>query len=125
MNAFTRGYLETALWSSTNDGGDPLDDNYNLDDIHPDTLAQAVKDCDAFQAAHAADIEAVYNACHNPKSWVLAQFGHDFWLTRNRHGAGFWDGDYPEPMATRLTEDAQAYGSIDLYVGDDGRIYGS
>lgn len=34
-----------------------------------------------------------------------AQVGHDFWLTRNRHGAGFWDrglgerGDYLTAMS--------------------------
>jgi|TARA_R110000744_G_scaffold366338_1_gene475354 hypothetical protein len=22
------------------------------------------------------------------------RIGHDFWLTRNGHGAGFWDGDW-------------------------------
>ena len=24
------------------------------------------------------------------------RIGHDFWLTRNGHGAGFWDGDWDD-----------------------------
>jgi hypothetical protein len=41
------------------------------------------------------------------------QVGHDFWLTRNGHGAGFWDrglGDVGE----RLTTAAKVYGAQDL-----------
>ena len=47
------------------------------------------------------------------------------WLTRNGHGAGFWDGDWPEPVASRLTKSAKRFGSFDLYVGDDGKVHGS
>ena len=52
-----------------------------------------------------------------------AMAGHDFWLTRNGHGAGFWDGDWPLPYADLLDKAAQAAGTCDLYVGDDGMIY--
>jgi hypothetical protein len=40
--------------------------------------------------------------------------GHDFALTRNRHGAGFWDGGWSEPSATVLTDAAHAYGEYVL-----------
>lgn len=50
--------------------------------------------------------------------------GHDFWLTRNGHGAGFWDrSELDKPTQGRLTKAAHAFGNSDLYVGDDGRIY--
>ncbi|MDH1266753.1 hypothetical protein N5C81_03870 [Rhizobium pusense] len=52
-----------------------------------------------------------------------AMAGHDFWLTRCDHGAGFWDGDWPEPAASALTEASKEFGNIDLYVGDGGQIY--
>ena len=116
MDAFTRSYIETALWSSTDEstpsGGYPLDQNYNIDDIAPDCLAQMEKDCAAFQEEHADDIGSRF-----------ARAGHDFWLTRNRHGAGFWDGDWPSAIGRRLTDASHAYGSVDLYVGDNGKIY--
>jgi hypothetical protein len=48
---------------------------------------QALKDCEKLlQLMTIADI---------PLS-NLERFGHDFWLTRQGHGAGFWDGDWPE-----------------------------
>jgi hypothetical protein len=53
---------------------------------------------------------------------------HDLWLTRNGHGAGFWDGDYRDretgiDIGQKLTELAKTYSSVDVYVGDDGQIY--
>ena len=53
----------------------------------------------------------------------MAGHGHDFWLTRNRHGAGFWDRGYPEAIGKALTDAAHAEGSADWCVGDDGNIY--
>lgn len=46
------------------------------------------------------------------------QIGIDFALTRNGHGAGFWDrglGDIGE----RLTEASKPYGSIRGWISDD------
>jgi hypothetical protein len=120
MDAFLRGYLECALWS-TNDnsdpetGGDPLDENYSVADFAPEALASAKADCEAFQEANAADLEAT-GADDD-------QNGHDFWLTRNGHGAGFWDRGYGD-VGERLTKAAKVYGSVDLYVGGDGKVYG-
>ena len=57
---------------------------------------------------------------------LLPQAGHDFWLTRNGHGPGFWDRPeiYGEEKAQELSALAETFGVVDLYVGDDGRIYG-
>ena len=46
------------------------------------------------------------------------QVGHDLWLTRNHHGAGFWDR--PEiygcqENADRLTKSAHCFGSRDIF----------
>lgn len=112
MDKFTNAYIEAALWSSTDNSGRPLDDNYGVHDIAPETLASIVEDCKAFQEAHADDIGG-----------NVEQAGHDFWLTRNRHGTGFWDGDWPVKVGAKLTEASHTYGSVDLYIGDDGRIY--
>lgn len=116
MDKFTIAYIEAALWSSMDEsdeqGGEPLDANYGIDDIAPETLASILDDCKAFQEAHADDIGG-----------KLEQAGHDFWLTRNGHGAGFWDGDWQADVGARLTEASHGFGSVDLYIGDDGLIY--
>lgn len=102
-------YIETALWSSNDEsndsGGSPLDENYGAQDITEKTLREMRKDVKSFAIDNAADIDG---------DWSRA--GHDFWLTRNRHGAGFWDGDWPPAAGKRLTDAAHAYGEVDLYV---------
>lgn len=116
MDEFTKAYIECALWS-TNDESEPLDANYSEDDIHPDTLAQIVDDCWLFQALHQDDICEDNNQSHHHTPAEMA--GHDFWLTRNGHGAGFWDGNWKEPAATHLDETAHQFGAFDLYVDDE------
>jgi hypothetical protein len=112
LDAFTRAYVECALWSSTDDQERPLDDNYTLADLAPEALARMAEDCQLFQSENASDIAN-----------DAGRAGHDFWLTRNGHGAGFWDGNWPEVVGDRLTASAQGFGCCDLYVGDDGKIY--
>lgn len=116
MDKFTTAYIEAALWSSTDNsddsGGRPLDENYGVEDIAPETLSSIVEDCMAFQEVHADEIRS-----------NVEQAGHDFWLTRNHHGAGFWDGDWPDAVGEKLTEASHAFGSVELYIGDDGLIY--
>lgn len=114
LDAFTRAYIDAALWSSLDDSGQSLDKRYTQRDIARPTLAQMVKDCRSFQRAEAKDLAV----CDS------ARAGHDFWLTRNRHGAGFWDRGIGA-AGDRLTKAAHAYGSYDLYVGDNGKIWGS
>jgi hypothetical protein len=113
---FLNAYIECALWSSTDNsddqGGEPLDANYSPDDIAPETLERMRADCAKFYAANRDDIGG-----------EDARAGHDFWLTRNGHGAGFWDGDWPEEIGERLTAASKAFPEVDLYVGDDGLIY--
>jgi len=114
-DAFVRSYVQTALWSTNDEsdeqGGVPLDRNYSIADIHPRALWAMIRDCDAFRAQNEADIIA---AVGDPFP-MYARVGRDFWLTRNRHGAGFWDGNYPEPYAARLTEAAHRFGEVDLF----------
>lgn len=58
------------------------------------------------------------------------QMGHDLWYTRNGHGVGFWsreqlDSDDPGEvtLGERLTKVAGDMGNVDLYEGDDGKLY--
>lgn len=116
FDVFFEAYIECALWStkdnSDESGGSSLDDNYGKDDIAARTLAQMEKDCIEFWTEHRAVL------ADNP-----SQAGHDFWLTREGHGSGFWDGKWPEPLGSELTKASKAYGNFYLYVGDNGKIY--
>ena len=126
LGTFTRAYIEAALWSTSDEsderGGEPLDKNYGPDDIAPETMALIEEDCANFAKRWGRLIEADDSPeIQKWGRWSLA--GHDFWLTREGHGAGFWDGGWPK-HGDELTKAAKAYGSFDLYVGDDGLIYG-
>ncbi len=114
LDEFTQAYVECALWS-TNDKSDPsggvsLDDNYGPEDINPATLVVMQWHCTQFQIDNWDDLENNHS-----------QAGHDFWLTRNGHSAGFGDGNWPEPAAERLTEASVRFGKFNLYVGDSGK----
>ncbi len=121
LETFITAYVECALWSetdnSTEQGGEPLDANYGSDDIAPESLAKMRAECTAFYEAH------------SPlwlERWSDAEAGHDYWLTRNRHGSGFWDRNAKFPhIGKRLAEASYADGERDLYVGDDGKVYQS
>lgn len=119
LDTFTRAYIKAALWSSTDEstpsGGEPLDKNYGPEDIESKTLAKMIVDCAKFQRQNADDIDGDASAA-----------GHDFWLTRNGHGSGFFDRteEFGDDAADRLQEAAQAFGQFDLYV-HRGRIYGT
>jgi hypothetical protein len=100
-------YVECALWSSTDEAGEPLDDEMEYL-ISEETQAEMAADCEAFYAANAADLADI----------DAVEAGHDFWLTRNRHGAGFWDRGLGD-VGKRLSDAANVYGEAYLELGDD------
>jgi hypothetical protein len=106
-------YAVCALWSSIDDG-EPLDSTYSVSDIAPSTLGKMRDDVKAFVESNQRDLSA--------SGQSDAQIGHDFWLTRNGHGTGFWDRGLGV-IGERLTAACKKYGEIDLYVGDDNFIH--
>lgn len=103
-------YLVTALWSTIDyeiglRSGDDynLDDRFSVEDISQEFKEQAQKDFDKLLAL--CSKENLFGNEELTKD-DLEQIGHDFWLTRNGHGAGFWDGDYVNGDAiTKIVKD--------------------
>ncbi|CAM3840711.1 hypothetical protein G6L26_009565 [Agrobacterium radiobacter] len=128
---FFRSYVGTAFWATNAnpDDWEPMDRNYDISDLAPATLESMLADCARFYDANKAHIHcdgapwATDGDYGTQAAREAAMAGHDFWLTRCGHGAGFWDGDWPEPAASALTEASKEFGNVDLYVGDDGQIY--
>ena len=159
MDTFTRAYIACALWSSVPSGvcvcdheadehhaydadntqckecgctayyeGDASFErlNYEIEDIEPDTLARMEADCRAFQEENEETFEAIFSECE----WYSNEIaGHDYWLTRNGHGAGFWDRYYGVNAelraAFKVLTDSAGYHPFNFYIGDDGKVYGS
>lgn len=122
MKKVVAAYKDAALHFSieyvTQDGcdGATLNENFDVDDIAPDTAREMERDCYSFVWANRRDLRA----CRlSPE-----RIGVLFWLNRNRHGAGFWDEGLSE-VGKRLSEAAHAYGAYTLTVGRDRMIHGS
>lgn len=119
---FVRAYIDTLLWATFDDDGEPLEDNYGVASIAPETMQRIQDDCSRFWAmVESAGIDLDNELLVDGDA--TEQAAHDFWLTRNGHGAGFWDGDWAQDVEDRLTDIAQAFGEVWPYVGDDGRVH--
>lgn len=122
LQEFLNGYIDALLWSSTTDGGESLE-FYNLS---PEALAKCKADCLAFMEAAASDL-ALYATTYQPAHGFTVDecAGHDFWLTRCGHGAGFWDrglGDLGDRL-TALCGHGTQFPPLEAYVGDDGKVH--
>lgn len=108
-------YMECGLWASTDEHGEPLDREFDITDISPEAQDAMMSDVyDFLSACWEADLDLT--------ALEPAQIGHDFWLTRNHHGAGFWDRGLGE-LGDTLTTMAHAYGGQSLYDAEDGQLY--
>ena len=105
VDSFTKGYLDAAEW---------LLDDLDRSKVRGWTkaaIAKAAVECKAFQGANAADLGLYEESTGRD----MSSAGHDFFLTRNGHGAGFWDrGD--DACLTRLTDAAKVCGEADPYL---------
>lgn len=107
-------YAVCALWSSSDENGEPLDAAYDVSDISEETLEEMREDIIDFLSDN---YDILVQSGQSEE-----QIGHDFWLTRNRHGAGFWDRGLGE-IGNQLTEASRVYGSCGMYVGSGGKLY--
>jgi len=110
VDAFTLAYIEAMFFTEAGPDSEEMSEKTWLD-LAPEALEQIVNDCAKFQASNRLD-------GYPPK-----QAGHDFWLTRNGHGAGFWENDFGTPEQCEfLTASAKSFGECNLYVSDDGKL---
>jgi len=118
MTPEVRSYLGAALWSSTDDDGEPLDRKYSPEDFAPESLAQAAADVARFTAATADFLPEAIEA--TGQDWE--QVWLDLWFTSRRHGVGFWESEWGA-YGDRLTAAARLLSEESPYIGDDGRVY--
>lgn len=113
--AMVGAYIEAMQWATT-DGNDNYLDQYELSE---EARQAAVIACSRFLAAHGKDLEVVRGMFLD---YGYEQAGHDLFLTRERHGAGFWDrnlGHYGDVF----TKYCEGIRECEPYVGDDQLIY--
>lgn len=117
LAAMVQGYLACAIWTMPEDD-DP--DTFCTADFTADARRQAEQDCTDFAVHNPADVADAITRV----GYEWSRLGHDLWLTRNGHGAGFWDRKELEDggLGDRLS-DACRHKSMDCYAGDDGRLH--
>lgn len=112
LDAFLASYIACALWSSTDEHGEPLDAVFSDQDISGGSFLKMREECEDFIDANREDLRGL-----DP-----AQAGHDLWLTRNSHGAGFWDRGVGA-RGDRLSAAARLMGEQRIYEGPGGFLY--
>jgi hypothetical protein len=112
-------YLNTALWSAlyraeadedAEYDGDPLDAHFNLHHFTPNAVARARFDIARFRSSLSPEALAEYDSRSGNDRSDDAE--HNLWLTRNGHGAGFWDGGWEH--GEELTAKAKRLGEQDV-----------
>lgn len=97
LNKVVHAYLHSALWTSE------LDSEYDVTEIDDDSISKAVADCRKFIETAGGLLDGLEED----------QIGHDFWLSRNGHGAGFFDRGLGE-VGDKLQELARSFGTSDV-----------
>lgn len=116
IDSMVTAYLEAALWAELDEsdeyGGIPLGESFSIDDVSEESMEKARTDCLAFIEENESDLAEI----------DAPTAGHDFWLTRNHHGAGFWDRGLGD-IGDRLSESAHSFGEVYIYIGDDDELH--
>lgn len=152
LDEFTTAYIMAALWTFDEDapsGEYSTSGRFEIlfPKIDREVVLKMAADCAKFQKENAALITQA--------ELSEARAGHNFWLSRNGHGSGFFDEyskteceayereqvvametrDFSKREALtetcpcryhaceRLQKIARAWGTVDIYFGDDGKIY--
>lgn len=127
ISEILEAYLICALWSSIDDTDQPMDDNYGTDDVAAVAAKEQQSEIEDW-LGYCDDLGLIESLLEHPnynepsKHSMEEKIGHDFWLTRNGHGAGFWDRGLGQ-LGQELSDACKTFGSCDPYVGDDGLVY--
>lgn len=121
LTAVYAGYISAVYFTDTGDIDQPPADA----EMAQESEFKAMSDCADFLAYCSkggllADLENELEKQNRAFSWD--SFGIDFWLSRNGHGAGFFDRGLND-VGEKLQAAANTFGSSEVYAGDDSKIY--
>lgn len=119
IDEFTTGYIEALFFFSPEDQ-ETMETCAGLG-LADESLEKLVEDCQTFQTNYPGLLREYYAKCRKSANEYTpeSRAGHDFYLTRNYHGAGFWDRGFGK-VGEKLTAVSHTFREQDLYRGDDG-----
>lgn len=113
-------YLVTAAWADS-----PEECNGKTYLFSPESILKAENDCKAFVEKIRIEFTPIEFQklfdLSDENVWSLV--GHDFWLTRNHHGSGYWDKKVYNYIVSdgsdRLTKLAQEFNEVSIYLNEE------
>ena len=111
LDRFTAAAIAALIWTETGIDSDIPEGAA----LARETFADLAADCRSWWRRFGCYV--------GPAGMDSESAGQAFLLTRNEHGAGFWDGRANETYSETLTAGAHAYGPFVCYLGDDGLLY--
>jgi len=99
------GYISAALFATTDQNQDPLDDRFGPEDIDRASFDLIESDCTQFLALLPFDIN----------DFDIEQVGMDFYYTTAGHGVGFFDRGYKPEIAKELDKIARMFNQRNFY----------
>ena len=124
LETMLTAYIAAALWSTAAPeelGIENLDEMFKPEHFTEEAMRRCRLDCAAFldYALHGTDgclPEGEFKPLLNVNTVDFSQVGHDFWLTREGHGVGFWDRPevYGDDEAEELTALCKRFGEVYL-----------
>lgn len=124
LDDFTRGYVEAMFWTECTPDNPELE-NKTFGDLSEEALEAIKSQCANFQKVNAEALAIAY-AEHTEKKFPYNEerAGTDFWLSRNGHGAGFFDRAIPNAKELQAACGWRTqFGEVTLYAGDDHKLY--
>lgn len=124
LKAFQEAYVQCLLWTDedmaredTEERGDEWDENlWTSEKVRSGDWGVMRSELTDFILANHGDLRE-----YRDKGRGAADAGHDFALSRNGHGTGFWDRGMGE-LGDRLHKAAKVYGEESLILCEDGSI---
>jgi len=110
INKILNSYLETAIWAEESDEND----------LQGKTIQEIDKNSKANSAIEIYQFlqKAQQEASDELNTYDEEAIGHNLWLSRNGHGAGFFDDNND-----KLQNLARNMKPVDIYLGNDNKVY--
>ena len=106
LDDFTESYILCMLWTEYDENGDALNLSWKMSDFSDESLKTIIEECKAFQQENRELLDQAYNLYNVADYSGESMAGHDYWLTRNGHGVGFWDRNFGD-VGEQLTKACQ------------------
>ena len=122
LHEFTKAYTDALVFAECEDNEEIPQQSFALFSCH--ALEDIKADCRVFYNRNKALILTQATIQNWSESDAMRQAGHDFLLTRNGHGCGFWESETwgNGYVNTRLTEHAETFGAVHPYMNEKNEI---